>query len=104
MNETETKIMEHIGESEMLCQLAEEAAELSQAALKLRRAMTGYNPTPITVAEADANLIEEAADVNLVLSFLLSDGGIAEMEEIKQRKHKRWLNRLEELRQNENEN
>ena len=29
MNETETKIMEHIGESEMLCQLAEEAAELS---------------------------------------------------------------------------
>ena len=34
MNKTEAKIMDHIGESEMLCQLAEEAAELSQAAWK----------------------------------------------------------------------
>ena len=97
-------VTDYLSPPELLAQLAEEAAELSQAALKLRRAMTGYNPTPITVAEADANLIEEAADVNLVLSFLLNDNNIAEMEEIKLRKHKRWLNRLEELRQNENEN
>ena len=97
-------ITDYLSPPELLAQLAEEAAELSQAALKLRRAMTGYNPTPVTVAEADANLIEEATDVNLVLSFLLNDNNIAEMEEIKQRKHKRWLNRLEELRQNENEN
>ena len=56
------------------------------------------------VAEADAHLIEEAADVNLVLSFLLSDTAISEMDEIKDRKCKRWLNRLEEHRQNKNEN
>lgn len=98
------EVTDYLSPPELLAQLAEEAAELSQAALKLRRAMTGYNPTPVTVAEADTNLIEEVADVNLVLSFLLSDNGIAEMEEIKQRKHKRWLKRLEELRRNENEN
>lgn len=92
-------VTDYLSPPELLAQLAEEAAELSQAALKLRRAMTGYNPTPVTVDDAIANLIEEVADVNLVLSFLLSDGGIAEMEEIKQRKHKRWLNRLEEHRQ-----
>ena len=98
------KVTDYLSPPELLAQLAEEAAELSQAALKLRRAMTGYNPTPVTVAEADTNLIEEVADVNLVLSFLLSDGGITEMEEIKQRKHKRWLKRLEGLRRSENEN
>lgn len=90
------KVTDYLSLPELLAQLAEEAAELSQAALKLRRAMTGYNPTPVTVAEADANLIEEAADVNLVLSLLLSDTTILEMDEIKQRKLKRWLNRLEE--------
>lgn len=89
-------IADYLSPSELLAQLAEEAAELSQAALKLRRAMTGYNPTPVTVAEADANLIEEAADVNLVLSLLLSDTTISKIEEIKRRKLKRWLNRLEE--------
>jgi NTP pyrophosphatase (non-canonical NTP hydrolase) len=96
------EVTDYLSPPELLAQLAEEAAELSQAALKLRRAMTGYNPTPVTVDDAVANLIEEVADVNSVLSFLLSDGDIAEMEEIKQRKHKRWLNRLEEHRHNEN--
>lgn len=32
---------------DILCQLAEEASELAQAALKLRRALTGTNPTPL---------------------------------------------------------
>lgn len=96
------EVTDYLSPPELLAQLAEEAAELSQAALKLRRAMTGYNPTPVTVDDAVANLIEEVADVNSVLSFLLSDGDIAEREEIKQRKHKRWLNRLEEYRHNEN--
>ena len=71
MNKTEAKIMDHIGESEMLCQLAEEAAELSQAALKLRRALGCNNPTPVTVEEARRNLVEEAADVYNVLGLLL---------------------------------
>lgn len=95
MAETETKIMEHIGESEMLCQLAEEAAELSQAALKLRRALTGINPTPVTAEEARANLVEEIADVYNVSGFLLETEDFLEIYDIVQRKRERWLNRLE---------
>lgn len=95
MNETETKIMEHIGESEMLCQLAEEAAELSQAALKLRRALTGINPTPVTAEEARKNLVEETADVYNVLGLLLDAVDNAEIYSIIRRKRKRWLKRLE---------
>lgn len=43
------KIKQHIPQDELLAQLAEECAELSQAALKLRRALTGINPTSVTV-------------------------------------------------------
>lgn len=95
MNETETKIMEHIGESEMLCQLAEEAAELSQAALKLRRALTGINPTPVTAEEARANLVEEIADILNVSELLLEIDDVDEIYDIVQRKRERWLKRLE---------
>lgn len=95
MNETRTKIMEHIGESEMLCQLAEEAAELSQAALKLRRALGCNNPTPVTVEEARRNLVEEAADVYNVLGLLLDAEDNAEIYDIIRRKKARWVKRLE---------
>lgn len=95
MVETEIKIKEYLGESEMLCQLAEEAAELSQAALKLRRALTGINPTPVTAEEARANLVEEIADVYNVSGFLLETEDFLEIYDIVQRKRERWLNRLE---------
>ncbi len=42
-------IKEHLPKAEILCQLAEEASELAQAALKLRRALDGTNPTPVTI-------------------------------------------------------
>ena len=45
-------IAENLSEEDILCQLAEEAAELAQAALKLRRAITGTNPTPASEDEA----------------------------------------------------
>lgn len=65
-------IREHLDQAELLTQLAEEAAELGKAALKLRRADTGVNPTPISPPEAFANLLEELADVQtcaIVLGF-----------------------------------
>ena len=44
--------------------LAEEASELSQAALKVIRAeKLGQNPTPMPAEKADASLIEEFYDV-----------------------------------------
>lgn len=55
-------IAETLSDEDILCQIAEEAAELAQAALKLRRAMTQTNPTPMTVGEAVDNLFEEYGD------------------------------------------
>lgn len=89
------KIKQHIPQDELLAQLAEECAELSQAALKLRRALTGINPTPMTVEDARLNLAEEAADVYGVLGLLLDAVDNAEIYSIIRRKKERWLKRLE---------
>lgn len=84
---------------ERLCQLAEEASELSQAALKYRRALTGENPTPVTPDEARENLLEETADVLLCLALCgvntrarTPDGD--EIGRIFRLKLKRWGQRL----------
>lgn len=58
-------IAANLSDEDILCQIAEEAAELAQAALKLRRAITGTNPTPVSVDEALHNLHEEIIDVSL---------------------------------------
>ena len=55
-------IAANLSDEDILCQIAEEASELSKAALKLRRVITGTNPTPVTQEEAIDNLIEEYAD------------------------------------------
>ena len=89
------KIKQHIPQDELLTQLAEESAELSQAALKLRRALTGINPTPVTVEEARKNLVEETADVYNVMGLLLDAADNAEIYSIIRRKKERWLKRLE---------
>ena len=56
-------MLEHIGEPAMYEQLAEECAELGQAALKMARVLRKENPTPVTEDEASAMVLEEAADV-----------------------------------------
>ena len=89
------KIKQHLPQDELLAQLVEECAELSQAALKLRRALTGINPTPVTAEEARANLIEEIADVYNVSGFLLETEDFLKIYDIVQQKRERWLKRLE---------
>lgn len=44
-------------EEELLAQLAEECSEAAKAALKLRRARDGVNPTPVSEEEAFSNLL-----------------------------------------------
>ena len=61
MNDIEY-IAENLSDEDILCQIAEEASELSQAALKLRRAITQANPTPVSDEEAVDSIIEEYAD------------------------------------------
>lgn len=75
----------------LLEQLAEEASELAQAALKLIRAAEySNNPTPITLQEAEVGLDEELHDVLAVASLL----GIINYDDDENPKWKRWAERL----------
>ena len=72
--------------------LAEEAAELSQAALKLIRAIEG--DTPVTEAEAMSNMIEEAADVFNGLIVVLTRKQWDSVKRVMRAKLARWERRL----------
>ena len=78
---------------DLLEQLAEESAELSQAALKLIRASgMSQNPTPISKDEALASLKEEANDVLMVLEIL----GFVDQRAVRDwRKLVRWAERIQ---------
>jgi hypothetical protein len=103
--EVSKKVSDILPKTEILAQLAEEASELAQAALKLRRALDGTNPTPKSVAECEANLMEEFADISNAVDVLcdawFGDDLDSEREfwdakyEIEDTKYKRWLSRLE---------
>lgn len=89
---------------ERLAQLAEEAAELSQAALKLRRAIDGKNPTPITITEALSQLCGECADVYACLDVIGISNDKNSVREIKAMaavKMSRWVFRLMESKSRE---
>lgn len=97
--ETIDVIRDAIPEDELLAQLAEEAAELAHAALKLRRSINGKNPTPVTPTQAEENLIEELADVKLCAEILDRWTRIADqIDGIAESKLGRWAKRLEEQR------
>lgn len=91
-------IRQYLDQDELLCQLAEESDELGHAALKLRRAGDGTNPTPVTPEEAFENLLEEIGDVSNCLVALGYDQGLILMRiKLKaQEKMARWAERLEE--------
>lgn len=100
MNITENidYITKHLSEGDILCQIAEEATELAKAALKLKRAIEGTNPTPVTKKEAIENLVEEIADIELCLNIFstkTSDDFPYDLEEeIYTTKADRWCKRL----------
>ena len=93
-------------QSEILAQIAEEASELSQAALKLRRAITKTNPTPVGTAEAANLLEEEYADVQLCVEQLseIYRPREAVVRVWKATKLKRWKERLEGWRNDHKRN
>ena len=97
-------INQKLGARERFEVLAEEAAELSQAALKMIRAyrMGGaVNPTPVTAKEALENLFEELADVELAVETLGLYVNRGRIEEIKEEKRSRWIERLKGAENNE---
>lgn len=64
-------VLQHLDRRTLLEQLAEEAAELSQAALKMIRAEElSNNPTPTNAFIASEQLEEEANDVLMLLEPL----------------------------------
>ena len=88
-----TKI--NLPETEILAQLAEEAAELAQAALKLRRAIDKRNPTPVSEDCARTNLYEEYGDVLNCMDQLRTDDWMENAEFVRREKMRRWVERLE---------
>lgn len=90
-------MIENISDAAMLEGLAEEAAELAQAALKLARVIREENPTPTTGETAVAHLTEETADVLLYLQEIRERHGITlvEINNIMTLKRQRWAARLE---------
>lgn len=82
-------------QDELLAGVAEEACELAQAALKLRRVLNGKNPTPVGIQEAMFAFDEEVADVELYLEqMVLKD--CDRIRDIRNRKLARWIERLKD--------
>ena len=90
-------ILDALTAEELLCQLAEESAELAQAALKLVRARTGRNPTPKTERDCVEDLTTELADVMLSMRAVICACNVDETKiaEIMDSKAQRWVERLE---------
>lgn len=88
-----------IGEESLLELLGEECSELTHAALKMARVKRGENPTPVTEDKAKENLIEEIADVYLVLDEILVNNAFGicyeDISKIMEIKNSRWSIRVE---------
>ena len=74
--------------------LAKAASRLAHSALKLRRTFTFENPTPITTEESMLKVQEEVADVLLCLDVLGIDVTDPNIDLIQEQKLVRWILRL----------
>lgn len=93
IEESIKEIRERVPVPDIFDQLAEEAAELAQAANKMARVMRGTNPANIDEKEAMKNVIEEYTDIHVVAKDILElqvDGLQADY------KIDRWAKRLKE--------
>lgn len=95
------RIIEYISQGEILAQMAEEAVEFAQAALKLRRALDDSNPTPKSIPECWEALEEECGDLmNCIDALMLEDAQnyhafMSKCGKIAEPKMERWKQRLE---------
>ena len=88
------RINDIFGPVAMWLQLAEEAAELSQAAAKLARFYEGHNPVAYDIRNADTlkeKLVEELTDVAIVIDAL----GMRGNSRLYLDKVSRWTSRIE---------
>ena len=90
-------IANNISELAVLMALAEEASELSKAAIKLARAKGLLdNPTPISVEQAENDLIEEYNDLLICVGVLnkMPSLTICVDVDLRKRKCRRWAERI----------
>lgn len=92
--ETIADIRENVPRKDAYVILAEEAAELAQASVKMYRQDSKTIPTPLPYHDAVSNIIEELTDV--LLSAYVA--GVMPDESLMQDKANRWLSRIEEAR------
>ena len=100
MNEYAKYVRDELALRDKLEQVAEEASELSQAALKLIRAigMSG-NPTPVTAGQALRAFSEEAQDLLCVLRLGFTDSAWERIINIDDYpKYRRWACRIEAMK------
>lgn len=100
MNEYAKYVRDTLPTRDKLEQVAEEAAELSQAALKLIRAYSlSENPTPIDSGEALRAFSEEAQDLLCVLRLVFTDSVWERITNIEDYpKYRRWACRIEDMK------
>ena len=90
-------IVNNISELAVLTALAEEASELSKAAMKYARAKGLLdNPTPISVEQAENDLIEEYNDLLICVGVLnkMPSLTICVDMDLRMRKCRRWAERI----------
>ena len=90
------KIVSTLTLDDLLIQLAEEAAELAQAATKYCRVTHGTNPSPVSLQDARDALVEEIADVNVAAEAVRRKMSIScdEIAEVEDAKIERWRRRV----------
>lgn len=88
--------MINLSEPVRLEQLAEEAAELAHAALKLSRILRGENPTPVPEEDARKNLTEEIADVMVAVDALIDTRMLRDIGTHCTEKKERWEQRMKQ--------
>lgn len=99
------KVSDILPKPEILGQLAEELAEASAAASKLRRKIDGKNPTPKTLEECWEDLKKEIGDVMNSIDALTEQDPqnyhefMSECGEYAEPKMERWLCRLNEQKE-----
>ena len=94
------KIEQMVSDETLFLALAEEAAELVQAALKMHRVLyrADDDPTDVGIENAELGLLEEMTDVSLCTKVyeMKYEGAAAWICKRENEKIKKWLARLEE--------
>ena len=91
--------IKNLSEPVRLEQLAEEAAELGHAALKLARILRGENPTPMPEeAEAREALVREIADVMVCVDAVTDTRMLRDIGTCCTEKKDRWEQRLRQAK------